>query len=76
MSIYYVHFCYVFRPFGERSAVAPLVLPLAGRKADERSKKEGETQYITSLSVPKGEHSKTCFALWASLVSYPPLGGC
>ena len=22
--------------------------------------------YITSLSVPEGEHSKTCFALWAS----------
>ena len=49
---------FVFRPFGERSAVAPLVLPLAGRKADERSKKEGETQYLTPEG-PKGAKGAT-----------------
>ena len=51
-------FSYVFRPFGERSAVAPLVLPLAALWAyiaDERSKKEGETLLcLKALYMPKG----------------------
>ena len=79
------HIIFVFRPFGERSAVAPLVLPLAGRKADERSKKEGETLYITSRllcpegtsrAAQRGQRALAVFgdALRAYIAKRPPKG--